>query len=521
MDRVRVSIRARPAWESEERCWSTEPRRMIGSRGCFTFDRVFGEESLNDEIFEDSVQDIVKDVMRGYHGAVIAYGQTSTGKTHTMQGTADEPGLIPLAIEACFEHIAKCRRDLEYGLRISYVEVYNESIRDLLSDREPRLHDNGLNCHKEKVASVQDVFDAVVRGEAKRAVAETVQNPRSSRSHALLMLDVEIKGTKIHHGTISFVDLAGSERAAKNRARESAYINKSLHSLALVVSKLTGPTGNHVPYRDSKLTRLLKPALSGKSRCAIVCTVSLSSLEETNNTLHFATRAKKIPQSPAPPVTLLEDQSQLAKYKKEVEELKAQLMQEKARTDDQLAVAVQHLERLIVKSGTKEEAPPKTLAAPAASRFFANSEATRRRRKASSSRSRTLPPQPLQPMLPIKRSNNSSENLLKEEETPELVVPLPNTTTTRAPPLDTELLRVKNAIEEVLATRSTHPQNDLQADLDRARDDTAFVLQQLDKVQAENSELKKKISRLDAIVQAREAEILALKGLKSSDEEMF
>ncbi|EGB06109.1 hypothetical protein AURANDRAFT_29529, partial [Aureococcus anophagefferens] len=356
---MRVCVRVRPLTASEhlegDEAWLLEGTSRITERDVgeknrcarsFNFDRVFPAPSLNDAVYESMGREIVNDAMRGYHGAIVAYGQTATGKTHTMQGTPTSPGLIPLAIEEAFNHIAGASQEREYALRVSYLEVYNETIRDLLYDetlddpgeppsrwggaalrpRDPkprkpppiRLVDDAKRgvtrlqgIREVSVASVGDVFDTIVEGEARRAVGETEFNSRSSRSHAILRLTIESSARRgagdrraadlsVLTSTLSFVDLAGSERcpeaSAPARVKEGAYINKSLHLCRKQPLSAGATKADHVPYRDSKLTRLLRPALGGKARVALVCTASLaaSAAEETAHTLKFAQRAKKV-----------------------------------------------------------------------------------------------------------------------------------------------------------------------------------------------------------------------------------
>lgn len=571
--RIRVCVRARPLTIEEvaegDRVWELVDHGTIREafvenrkRRIFHFDRIFDEDTRNEEVYEEFGRDVAQDVMRGYHGALMAYGQTSTGKTHTMQGTPDEPGLIPLAIEACFAYIEdeETSEKREYVMKVSYIEVYNETLRDLLGDGgEPRLvedHREGsrlTNVAEAKVASIGDVFEAIVRGEAKRAVGETIMNSRSSRSHAVLRLDVESRdrdGTT-NVGTLSFVDLAGSERARPgsdtDRLKEGCFINKSLHALAHVVAKLSSGQPQHVPYRDSKLTRLLRPALGGNARAAVVCTISMarSAADETANTLHFATRAKKVVQS-AKRNALVDASSQLAAYRQQVDDLKQQLRhaQEAAAPAARLAkeerlalvAAVQHLERLILRSGRAAVSPTRPSTSdedPAAaeelatvqqhvSRFFSSTASCRRRRDRNGEtrypRSLTLPPTALPPDMlpPPAERQHSVDDSDASSRTPPRPADAP---TPKQRDLGSQLLRIKAAIEQVLAKETEA--TDLLEALDRSRDDTSFVLQQLDASQAENARLKAQVDHLTRVVQAREAEILKLKGLASQDDETF
>jgi centromeric protein E len=283
--------------------------------------------------------------MEGYHGTVFAYGMTGTGKTFSMQGTATSPGVIPLAITDIFSFIRETPHR-EFLLRVSYLEIYNEKIHDLLSapvagingqptvQEEIKLREDSKRgvyaspLKEEIVQSPTQLLRVIARGDAARRVAGTMYNARSSRSHAVVQIVVESRARAapsaaaesarsplppggVRVSTLSLIDLAGSERAAetKERRTEGAHINKSLLTLGTVISKLSGDkTGNsadkdkHLPYRDSKLTRLLQGALSGDSLVSILCTIQIGAAGsvataqnhtmETLNTLKFASRAK-------------------------------------------------------------------------------------------------------------------------------------------------------------------------------------------------------------------------------------
>ncbi len=288
--------------------------------------------------------------MEGYHGTVFAYGMTGTGKTFSMQGTRDSPGVIPLAITDIFSYIRETPHR-EFLLRVSYLEIYNEKIHDLLTASAPpsvgagspqqeeiKLREDSKRgvfaspLKEEIVQSPTQLLRVIARGDQSRKTRSTQYNAQSSRSHAVVQIVVESRERAPASGklsadkraplvpggvrvsTLSMIDLAGSERAAENKERrtEGAHINKSLLTLGTVIAKLSGdkdsngnPTdkdGKHLPYRDSKLTRLLQPALSGNSLVSILCTIQIGSVGsvatanshtgETLNTLKFAARAK-------------------------------------------------------------------------------------------------------------------------------------------------------------------------------------------------------------------------------------
>ena len=287
--------------------------------------------------------------MEGYHGTVFAYGMTGTGKTFSMQGTATSPGVIPLAITDIFSYIRETPHR-EFLLRVSYLEIYNEKIHDLLSPSAPgtgagapqqeeiKLREDSKRgvyaapLKEEIVQSPTQLLRVIARGDHARRTGSTQYNARSSRSHAVVQIVVESRErisvtSPVQEGkraavapggvrvsTLSLIDLAGSERAAESKERrtEGAHINKSLLTLGTVIARLSGdkdkngnPTdkdGKHLPYRDSKLTRLLQPALSGNSLVSILCTIQIGSpgsaatgtyhTGETLNTLKFAARAR-------------------------------------------------------------------------------------------------------------------------------------------------------------------------------------------------------------------------------------
>ena len=282
--------------------------------------------------------------MEGYHGTVFAYGMTGTGKTFSMQGTATNPGVIPLAITDIFSYIRETPHR-EFLLRVSYLEIYNEKLNDLLAgpvvgmggqsgQDEIKLREDSKRgvyatpLKEEIVQSPTQLLRVISRGDQARRVAGTQFNSRSSRSHAVVQIVVEsrerapgsgLAGDKrsaivpggVRVSTLSLIDLAGSEKAAddKERRTEGSHINKSLLTLGAVVGGLAGNKAdkdkkkdNHLPYRDSKLTRLLQGALSGTGLISILCTIQIGAsgsiaassnhTNETLNTLKFASRAK-------------------------------------------------------------------------------------------------------------------------------------------------------------------------------------------------------------------------------------
>ncbi|OAX80926.1 kinesin heavy chain, partial [Emergomyces africanus] len=299
-------------FESEDTCRLNSKE----AAGTFTFDRVFGMNSQQQDVFDFSIRSTVDDILNGYNGTVFAYGQTGAGKSYTMMGSDidDEvgKGIIPRIVEQMFASILASPGNIEYTVRVSYMEIYMERIRDLLVP----LNDN-LPIHEEKsrgvyvkglleiyVSSVQEVYEVMRRGDAARAVAATNMNQESSRSHSIFVITITQKNVETgsaKSGQLFLVDLAGSEKVGKTGAsgqtlEEAKKINKSLSALGMVINSLTDGKSTHIPYRDSKLTRILQESLGGNSRTTLIINCSPSSYNdaETVSTLRFGVRAKAI-----------------------------------------------------------------------------------------------------------------------------------------------------------------------------------------------------------------------------------
>lgn len=285
----------------------------------FGFDRVFDDNTTQGDVYEATTKNLLDSVLDGYNATVFAYGATGCGKTHTITGTAQQPGIIFMTMQELFEKVDELQGEKESEITLSYLEIYNETIRDLLNpssnpkqglmlreDASQAVSVAGLSSHKPQ--NVQEVMDMVIRGNAMRTQSPTEANATSSRSHAVLQVNVSLKDRNastmepVTMATLSIIDLAGSERASatKNRGErllEGANINKSLLALGSCINALCDPRKkNHVPYRNSKLTRLLKFSLGGNCRTVMIVCVSPSSahFDETQNTLRYANRAKNI-----------------------------------------------------------------------------------------------------------------------------------------------------------------------------------------------------------------------------------
>ncbi|KAL7925089.1 kinesin motor domain-containing protein [Trichoderma austrokoningii] len=413
---VIVSVRVRPDQTNDNHTdgeWMVDGRRaLIAYRGKeggdYYYDNVFTTHDNNARVYDHLAKRLVRRVMEGYHGTVFAYGQTGTGKTFSMQGTASSPGVIPLAITDIFSYIRETP-SREFLLRVSYLEIYNEKIQDLLSmassngaapQEEIKLREDSKRgvyatpLKEEIVQSPTQLLRVIARGDQARRTASTQFNARSSRSHAVVQIIVESRermpsgGGKdgdakrsgvlpggVRVSTLSLIDLAGSEKAAesKERRQEGAHINKSLLTLGTVIAKLSewkdkggDKEGKHLPYRDSKLTRLLQGALSGNSLVSILCTAALGATGsaattanhtiETLNTLKFASRAKNSIVSHAKKAEEALGQGGdggarvlLERYRMEIQELKQQLETQATQKNDE------EIKELVEKDRVQEQ----------------------------------------------------------------------------------------------------------------------------------------------------------------------
>ena len=297
---------------------STGPNGRRSKDQTFGFDRVFDENTTQADVYEATTRNLLDSVLDGYNATVFAYGATGCGKTHTITGTVQAPGVIFLTMQELFERIAEREDEKVTEVSLSYLEIYNETIRDLLvpggskqalmlrEDANHAVSVAGLSSHRPQ--NVQEVMDMIVRGNEYRTMSPTEANATSSRSHAVLQINVSQKDRNADinephtMATFSIIDLAGSERASatKNRGErltEGANINKSLLALGSCINALCDPRKkNHIPYRNSKLTRLLKFSLGGNCKTVMIVCVSPSSqhFDETQNTLRYANRAKNI-----------------------------------------------------------------------------------------------------------------------------------------------------------------------------------------------------------------------------------
>ncbi|KAJ1926907.1 Kinesin- motor protein [Tieghemiomyces parasiticus] len=305
----------------------------VTQRRTYMFDRVFGPDATQENLFQEVAMPLIEEVTKGYNCTLFAYGQTGTGKTYTMEGDlegtqgqlCDQSGIIPRTLYHLFEHLG--RRKSDFTVMVSYIELYNEELRDLLpldEDETPqrlRIYDDTSKDAAKRsiliqglqelpVENARDALALLQKGSHRRCVAATLCNEKSSRSHAIFSITVHITESSpenqglVKIGKLNLVDLAGSENigrsgAENKRVREAGKINQSLLTLGRVINELV-KHASYIPYRDSNLTRLLQDSLGGHTKTSIIATVAptRADLEETLSTLEYANRAKNIKNKP-------------------------------------------------------------------------------------------------------------------------------------------------------------------------------------------------------------------------------
>ncbi|CAN3373652.1 hypothetical protein DIURU_005457 [Diutina rugosa] len=353
---ISVSIRANPDVGSGPSPWRLGDVSIVHKDDgqMFQFDHVFSDLNVtNRQVYVRSCQPLVeKFVADGYNSTIFAYGMTGSGKTWTMKGDAQDPGVVRLAADHIFNHIENDTSGATYELWASYFEIYNERVLDLLnpghhsdlqirSDRE--FGNKIVGLQMPQIHSRDQLLRLIESGDVHRKTGSTDFNARSSRSHSILQLRLKTcDGSEPRFTTLTLCDLAGSEKAALHaeRRKEGSFINKSLLALGTVIAKLSANQGEHINYRDSKLTRLLQPSLSGSALVSILCTIHLGSstpgvVSETHNSLRFAARAKAVEvqvqqqqrrYSSAVDAQVVEElRAQVEAQRREIEQLKEQV----------------------------------------------------------------------------------------------------------------------------------------------------------------------------------------------------
>ncbi|GBP82593.1 Kinesin-like protein KIF18A [Eumeta japonica] len=312
----------------------------------FVFDHVCDQTASNRDVFETAIKDMILSLMEGYNCSVFVYGATGAGKTFTMIGSTENPGITYLTMENLFYTIASFEKDRDFDIAVSYIEVYNENVYDLLKPSKVPLQlreDSkygvmvaGLTLHNIKTA--RELLNMLENGNKNRTQHPTDANAESSRSHAVFQvyLKMRYKTSNQSRGVkLSMIDLAGSERAAATgcvgeRFKEGANINRSLLSLGNCINKLADGS-KYIPYRDSKLTRLLKDSLGGNCKTVMIANISPSSLtyEDTYNTLKYAARANKIQLSVKK--NIVDGDTRISQYVKMIDELKTKVRELEAK----------------------------------------------------------------------------------------------------------------------------------------------------------------------------------------------
>eukprot|EP01006_Ploeotia_vitrea_P026973 TRINITY_DN59877_c0_g1_i1.p1 TRINITY_DN59877_c0_g1~~TRINITY_DN59877_c0_g1_i1.p1 ORF type:complete len:829 (+),score=55.35 TRINITY_DN59877_c0_g1_i1:39-2489(+) len=374
--------------EVPEECWIWTDRKIVHdneTRGIeYDFKRICGPECDTGTVYvECGIKSVVSRVFEGFNGCVFAYGQTNSGKTHTISGTPSQPGIIPHAVTDFFNHIKQNEERVSL-LRVSFFEIYNEEIRDLLAETEQKLTiqedpERGViitNMTEHLVDNLDTVMQLQRAGEVRRAMGRNNVHEHASRSHTVFQLIFESRNLHerdVKMSTLSIVDLAGSEatntvadsvedaleehdykltiegslatlmkpKGPDRREREGSNIRKSLLALVRVVNMLASRAkGGHdtfIPYRDSKLTRLLRPALGGNSNCAIVCTINPCEDKETFSTLRFAQAAQHIHNKPRI-VNVSTTKGLLQRYQEELKHMKKDMIRATWQSDAQIDV---------------------------------------------------------------------------------------------------------------------------------------------------------------------------------------
>ncbi|PIK39229.1 putative centromere-associated protein E [Apostichopus japonicus] len=346
MDNVHVAIRVRPLIKREDDensqiFWQADKNSICQtankSAKPYIFDRVFAHNESTDVVYKEIAQPIVQASMNGYDGTIFAYGQTSSGKTHTMQGDANELGIIPRAVDELFDIIDKTPQR-EFLFRVSYMEIYNEIINDLLNEEKQQLiiRENKQrrvyvsNLHEAFVSDADEVLDLMRKGNEHRHIGQTNMNEHSSRSHTIFKVIIESRERRDDE-TLDLAVNCSELLVQKERMIQRHMVNASrkpgtstAHSSVCAMSSVNSVPVRSLSFQRFKLTRILQSALWGNAKTAVVCTVTPASLDQTESTLQFASRAKTITNKPEIN-EILTGEAQIQRCQKEITSLKAQL----------------------------------------------------------------------------------------------------------------------------------------------------------------------------------------------------
>ncbi|XP_069671575.1 kinesin-like protein Klp61F isoform X2 [Periplaneta americana] len=395
---IQVFVRVRPL-NSQEICMKSssvvecannrevvvKERSVDRTTRTFAFDRVFGPNSRQIDVYMSVVHPIIKEVLAGYNCTVFAYGQTGTGKTFTMEGERsnndsvawnNDPlsGIIPRTLSNLFDELRI--QQVEHTVRVSFLELYNEELIDLLSptndNAKIRLYEDVAKkgsvivhgLEEVTVHNKNEVYSIMEKGSVKRQTATTLMNAQSSRSHTIFSITVHIKENSLEGeellktGKLNLVDLAGSENIGRSgamdkRAREAGSINQSLLTLGRVITALVERTP-HIPYRESKLTRLLQDSLGGRTKTSIIATISPAAcnIEETLSTLDYAHRAKNITNRPEINQKLTK-KALIKEYTAEIERLRKDLAA--SREKNGVYIAQENYTQMIMRLEQQEQ----------------------------------------------------------------------------------------------------------------------------------------------------------------------
>ncbi|XP_005350743.1 kinesin-like protein KIF19 [Microtus ochrogaster] len=321
----------------------------------YLFDVAFDFTATQEMVYQATTKSLIEGVISGYNATVFAYGPTGCGKTYTMLGTDHEPGIYVRTLNDLFRAIEETSNDMEYEVSMSYLEIYNEMIRDLLNPAlgylELREDSKGViqvaGITEVSTINAKEIMQLLMKGNRQRTQEPTAANQTSSRSHAVLQVAVRQRSRvknilqEVRQGRLFMIDLAGSERASQTqnrgqRMKEGAHINRSLLALGNCINALSDKGGNkYINYRDSKLTRLLKDSLGGNSRTVMIAHISPAStaFEESRNTLTYAGRAKNI--RTRVKQNLLNVSYHIAQYTSIIADLRGEIQRLKCKIDQQ------------------------------------------------------------------------------------------------------------------------------------------------------------------------------------------